>query len=140
MALVDQDEASARLASARSGHLATIRPNGRPHLVVITFAMVGDDVVTAIDEKPKTTQRLQRLVNVEANPAVSFLIDHYDEDWGRLWWVRVDGRATVHHDDGARDTAVEALVAKYPAYRDRPPQGAVISISRDRLSSWAYSG
>ena len=137
---MNQDEALARLADARSGHLATVRPDGSPHVVVITFAIVGDDVVTAVDEKPKTTRQLQRLVNVEANPAVSFLIDHYDENWAELWWVRVDGRATVHHDDDARDRAVEALTAKYPDYRARPPQGPVMSVSIDRVTSWAYTG
>jgi PPOX class probable F420-dependent enzyme len=128
------------LAGARSGHLATVRPDGSPHVVVITFAIVGDDVVTAVDEKPKTTRHLQRLVNVEANPAVSFLIDHYEENWVELWWVRVDGRATVLHHNDARDRAVEALAAKYPDYRDRPPQGPVMSVSMDRVTSWAYNG
>lgn len=128
------------MAGARSGHLATVRPDGSPHVVVITFAIVGDDVVTAVDEKPKTTRHLQRLVNVEANPAVSFLIDHYEENWVELWWVRVDGRATVLHHNDARDRAVEALAAKYPDYRDRPPQGPVMSVSMDRVTSWAYNG
>lgn len=137
---MNRDEALARLAGARSGHLATVRPDGSPHVVVITFAIVGDDVVTAVDEKPKTTRHLQRLVNVEANPAVSFLIDHYEENWVELWWVRVDGRATVLHHNDARDRAVEALAAKYPDYRDRPPQGPVMSVSMDRVTSWAYNG
>lgn len=137
---MSHSEILARLARARSGHLATVRPDGRPHVVVITFAIVDDTVATAIDEKPKTTRRLQRLVNIEANPAVSFLVDHYDDDWTRLWWVRIDGAATVHHRGELREQAVEALAAKYSQYVERPPEGPVIVISPDRISSWSYSG
>lgn len=134
-------EALSRLAASRSGHLATVRPDGRPHLVVVTFALIDDLVVTAIDHKPKTTQRLQRLVNIETNPDVSFLADHYaDDSWDTLWWVRVDGRAAIHEDGSQRIHAVEALVEKYDQYRDHPPEGPVIVISPDRVSSWASNG
>ena len=140
MAAVERTEALARLATARSGHLATVRPDGRPHMVVVTFAVVGDTVVTAIDHKPKTTERLQRLVNIEANPAVSFLVDHYDDDWARLWWVRVDGTAIIHQEGETWVTATDALAAKYAPYRDRPPEGPVIAISSDHVISWASNG
>ena len=128
-----------RLAAARYGHLATVRPDGTPHIVVITFAMVDGTVVTAIDEKPKTTLRLQRLVNLETNPAVSFLVDHYDDDWTRLWWVRIDGKASIHHADGLRARAIAELTAKYPQYVAETPTGPVIAITAERVSSWAYN-
>jgi len=140
MAAVERTEALERLATARSGHLATVRPDGRPHVVVVTFAVVGDTVVTAIDHKPKTTERLQRLVNIEANPAASFLVDHYDDDWDRLWWVRVDGTATIHQKDERWVTATDALAARYPPYRDRPPEGPVIAISPEHVIGWASNG
>jgi PPOX class probable F420-dependent enzyme len=106
-------------------------------VVVVTFALSNDEVVTAIDQKPKDTQRLQRLVNIEANPAVSLLVDHYEEDWERLWWLRIDGRATIHHSGHTRDGALESLIEKYPQYRDQPPTGPVIAIAMESVTFWA---
>lgn len=114
-----------------------MRPDGRPHVVVVTFALSGDSIVTAVDDKPKTTHRLQRLVNIEAHPEVSLLVDHYEEDWDRLWWVRFDGSATIHHRGEVWDDAVASLVAKYPQYRDRSPRGPVIALSRREVTAWS---
>lgn len=136
MGRVDRAEALIRLAAAPSGHLATIRPDGKPHIVVVTFAVTGGNIVTAIDHKPKTTSRLQRLVNIEANRSVSFLVDEYDEDWSRLRWVRVDGPASIHHSGEIWGRAIEALAAKYPQYAERQPEGPVIAISPDRMTGW----
>lgn len=133
---MDRAESLIRLAGARSGHLATVRPDGGAHVVVVTFAVSGGSIVTAIDHKPKTTTRLQRLINIEANTTVSFLVDDYDEDWSRLWWVRVDGPATIHDSGAIRETGITALSAKYPQYADRPPQGPLIAISPDRVTGW----
>ena len=134
---MDRVEALARAASARAGHLATVNPDGTPHVVVVTFALVGGNVVTAIDHKPKTTIRLQRLTNIEANPRASFLVDHYEDDWDRLWWVRIDGVASVHVDGEIHSSAVEALVGKYEQYRVNPPSGPVIAITQEGVTSWA---
>lgn len=134
---MDPTENLDRLATAAVGHMATVRPDGRPHVVVITFALIDGFVVTAIDHKPKKTHRLQRLVNIAANPTASFLVDHYDHDWSQLWWVRVDGSASTHEEDGRRDQAVDALTAKYTQYRERPPEGPVIAIALDRISQWS---
>jgi PPOX class probable F420-dependent enzyme len=125
------------MAGARSGHLGTVRPDGRPHVVVVTFAVADGNIVTAIDHKPKRTERLQRLVNIEANPWVTFLVDHYENDWNRLWWARADGPASIHTSGDVRDVAIEALAAKYDQYRDRPPEGPVIVIEPDRVISWS---
>jgi PPOX class probable F420-dependent enzyme len=134
------DEPLDRVSGARVGHLATIRPDGRPHLVPMVFALIGGDVVTAIDWKPKGSRRLQRLVNIEHHPEVSFLVHHYAEDWDRLWWVRIDGTATIHDSDERRDEAIEALVAKYDQYHPNPPTGVVIWIETSVISAWASIG
>lgn len=130
-------EALGLLTRARSGHLATVRPDGRPHLVVVTFAVSGHRIVTAIDHKPKTTVHLQRLRNIEAGSGASFLVDHFEEDWGRLWWVRVDGPASIHGSGEIRDDAVSALAKKYNPYLARPPEGPVIAVEIDKVTSWA---
>lgn len=128
------------MASAPAGHLATVTPDGQPHIVVITFAVTEESVVTAIDHKPKTTHRLQRLANIEANPMASFLVDHYDDDWEQLWWVRIDGAASIHERGESRRRAVEALSSKYRQYQRTPPGGPVIAIARDRVSHWSSKG
>ena len=61
----------------------------------------GDTLYSAVDEKPKRTHRLQRLRNIEVNPRVEVLIDHYDDDWSRLWWVRLRGSARIVDDPHA---------------------------------------
>ena len=119
--------------------LATITPDGLPHLVPVVFAIAQDspDVIyTAVDAKPKTTRRLRRLANIEKTPNVSLLVDHYAEDWTRLWWVRVDGAATIHTDGAARESAHRLLRAKYPQYQSVPLDGPVIAIAVRRWSSW----
>lgn len=131
--MMDRSEALSRLAAGRSGHLATVRPDGKPHIVVVTFALVEDSVVTAIDHKPKRTQSLQRLRNIETNPTVSFLVDRYDEDWNALWWVRVDGTARI---ETIGETYNSALAAKYPQYLETPPEGPVIVITPEDVSGW----
>lgn len=133
---MDRAEALIRLGQAGSGHLATVRPDGRPHVVVVTFAVVDGKVVTAVDHKPKRTERLQRLVNVEANGWASLLVDRYEDDWDRLWWVRLDGPASIHRQGEMWSAAVDALAAKYPQYREQPPRGPVIVISPDRVTGW----
>lgn len=138
---MNRAESLDRLAAARSGHLATVRTDGRPHIVVITFALIDEYVVTAIDHKPKSTQRLQRIANIEVNPSASFLVDHYDDDdWASLWWVRVDGDAAVHDEGSLRHHAVEALIIKYSQYEEQPPKGPVITVALDEVRSWSSTG
>jgi PPOX class probable F420-dependent enzyme len=126
------------LLSARVGRLATTSDDGGPHIVPCCFAAIEDVVYIAIDRKPKTTLRLQRLANVEARPAASFLVDHYSDDWASLWWVRVDGRARIVDDGGERSVAIAALQEKYEQYRDDPPPGAVIALAISRWRGWSY--
>jgi PPOX class probable F420-dependent enzyme len=126
-----------RVAEARVGRLATVTPEGRPHLVPICFALAGDLLFSAVDAKPKRTQRLRRLENIAAHPDVAVLVDHYDEDWTRLWWVRVDGRARIVADEAERETALGRLAEKYEPYRASPPRGAVIAIEATSWRGWA---
>lgn len=116
--------------------LATVAPDGAPHLVPVVFAVDGDVIYTAVDAKPKKTQRLRRLANIEHNPAVSLLVDHYAEDWTQLWWVRVDGTATVAADGDTLSTGYRLLRAKYPQYQSVPLDGPVIAVSAKRWSGW----
>ena len=120
---------------ARVARLATVDPQGRPHVVPICFVLDGDTLYTAVDEKPKRTRALQRLRNIEANPNVEVLVDRYEEDWSRLWWVRLRGTARIVDDP----RAVELLAAKYPQYRDRPPSGPVIAVTIEERVEWKAS-
>lgn len=131
-------EARARFATARIARLATVDRTGRPHLVPVVFALDGDVIHTAVDHKPKRTMALRRLANVAANPAVSVLVDHYDDDWDRLWWVRADGTGTVFAGGHAR--SVDLLQQRYPQYAERPPAGPVLAIAVQRWSGWAADG
>ena len=127
----------ALLGAARVGRLATVRPDGGPHVVVCCFAVEGDRVWTAVDAKPKSGGRLQRLENVRANPRASLLVDHYEEDWERLWWVRVDGVAEVLDRGDEEERAIAALAARYPQYAEVRPGGPVIAIAIERLTGWS---
>lgn len=120
---------------ARVARLATVDPQGRPHVVPLCFALDGDTLYTAVDEKPKRTRALQRLRNIEANPNVEVLIDYYEDDWSRLWWVRLRGTARIVDDP----RAVELLAAKYPQYADRPPAGQVIAVAIEERVEWTAS-
>ena len=93
--MTNRKPARAAFASCRVVRLATVRPDGAPHLVPICFALEGDTLYSAVDHKPKASTALQRLANIAANPRVSLLADRYDEDWSLLWWVRADGTAHV---------------------------------------------
>jgi PPOX class probable F420-dependent enzyme len=124
--------------------LATVTPGGQPHLVPVVFAVAteprgGSDLVyTAVDAKPKATRRLRRLANIDSNPRVSLLVDHYADDWTQLWWVRVDGVATVHTDGAAVDLGYHLLRTKYPQYQSVSLDGPVIEVAVQRWSSWHH--
>lgn len=130
------DLARQRFAGVMVARLATVGPDGRPHLVPITFAVQEDRIYTAVDHKPKRTTNLRRLRNIAANPHVAVLADHYEADWQHLWWVRAEGVARVveHHAEGTR-----LLSLRYPQYRTDPPPGPVIVISAERWSGWSAS-
>jgi PPOX class probable F420-dependent enzyme len=125
-----------RVENARIARLATLTPQGRPHLVPICFALAGDVLYTAVDEKPKRSRRLQRLANVRAHPDVTVLVDHYDEDWSRLWWVRLNGAARIVEEGDELETALRLLADKYDQYRREPPGGPAIAIEIRDWRGW----
>jgi PPOX class probable F420-dependent enzyme len=138
---VTRDEALRRAHGARVARLATVRPDGRPHVVPLAFAIVRAGERTtlywAVDHKPKRSHRLARLVNLAANPAAEVVVDGYDDDWSRLWWVRLGGTGRVVVEKDERRVALEALVAKYRQYRERVPEGPVVALDVDAVTSWS---
>jgi PPOX class probable F420-dependent enzyme len=133
------DEARMRqlVATARVGRLATLAPGGRLHLVPICFALDADALYSAVDEKPKRSRRLQRIENVRARPEVAVLVDHYEEDWSRLWWVRLRGRGRVVERGREFELALRLLAERYDQYRQRPPPGPVLAIEIDEWRGWS---
>lgn len=156
MPFIDLPPALGRLvADARTATLATIRPDGRPRLVPICFAVAPPDASeagrlllhSALDEKPKGAadpRDLARVQDILARPAVELLVDRWDEDWRRLAWVRLGGTAALIGQDEAsaeRAAAIERLRAKYPQYRahrleDRP----ILRIAIEAVRWWSAEG
>ncbi|GLZ53829.1 TIGR03668 family PPOX class F420-dependent oxidoreductase [Actinomycetospora sp. NBRC 106378] len=135
MPTLGPDDARARFAAARVARLGTVTPSGAPHLVPVVFAVADDRVLIAVDQKPKRTRDLARLRHIEANPAVSLLVDEYSDDWSTLWWVRADGEASVRWD--ALDEARSLLADRYPQHAADPPEGPVIDVAVGRWSGWS---
>ena len=127
------------VARARVARLATLDSDGRPHLVPIVFALVGDTLYSAVDAKPKRSRRLRRIENARERPDVTVLVDRYDEDWTQLWWVRIRGRARVLDEGDEAAAALEALTAKYPQYREEPPGPPVLAIDVEDWRAWSAS-
>jgi PPOX class probable F420-dependent enzyme len=126
-----------RLVAARVARLATIDPDGKPHLVPIVFALEGDTLYSTVDRKPKRSPRLRRIENARARPDVTVLVDRYDDDWSRLWWIRLRGRARVLDGGDEHDRALELLSEKYDQYRAEPPDGPVLAIDIVETREWA---
>ncbi|MFI6505280.1 TIGR03668 family PPOX class F420-dependent oxidoreductase [Nonomuraea typhae] len=136
---MNEDDARRRFASARVARLATADSSAVPHLVPITFALDGDEVAFVVDHKPKRSTNLRRLRNIVQNPNVCLIVDEYDDDWARLWWVRADGHAEIHESGQVRDRAVAKLMDRYEQYRETPPQGPAVLITVSAWTGWAYS-
>ncbi|KAA0085361.1 TIGR03668 family PPOX class F420-dependent oxidoreductase [Mycolicibacterium sp. P9-64] len=133
-------DAQGAFAASGVAVLATVGSDSAPHVVPVVFAVSrgadGAKIYTAVDAKRKSTQRLRRLTNIAANPRVSLLVDHYDEDWSQLWWVRADGVAEIH-DTGEEMAAGYALLRhKYRQYDRIALDGPVVTVDVQRWSSW----
>lgn len=144
-----QDKASRELAlqrfsSERIAHLATAAADGRPHIVPFCFVVIDQALYSVIDDKPKRTHtRLRRLRNIEVNPRVSVLADHYEEDWKALWFVMVEGEAGLVTDSNEYRRARVALRSKYPQYLTMelaPAINPMIRVRIDRVVTWQGSG
>jgi PPOX class probable F420-dependent enzyme len=133
---MDRREALRRLGAARVGRLATVDPGGLPHVVPFVFVVSDETIYWAVDAKPKRSADLQRLANIEANPNVQVLVDHYEDDWTALWWVRASGPARVVIDEDERHRAVSLLAEKYPQDAAKPPPGPVVAIEVTRVTWW----
>jgi PPOX class probable F420-dependent enzyme len=126
-----------RVADSRVARLATLDPDGRPHLVPITFVLVGETLYSAVDAKPKRSRTLRRIENARRRPDVTVLVDHYDDvDWTRLWWVRLRGRARVLEAGEEAERALTLLARKYEQYRDAAPGPPVLAIDIDEWRAW----
>jgi PPOX class probable F420-dependent enzyme len=132
---VTAEEARHRFAAAPVARLATVSANGAPHLVPIAFVLLDETIYSVVDQKPKRTTDLRRLANVRATGRASILVDHYEDDWTRLWWVRADGTArTLGPDEPEARSSIEALKERYPQQR---PAGRVLAVDVDHWTGWS---
>jgi PPOX class probable F420-dependent enzyme len=138
---MDRAEATRRLTASKVGSIATVRPDGSPHVVPLVFAVSesGDGLMIywCVDDKPKRNRELQRLVNIRAHPAVEIEVNRYDDDWTELWWVRASGIAREVTSVDEREHALFALATKYAPYAAHPPSGPVVAIQVERVAGWA---
>ena len=130
------------LKQARVARLATLDAKNQPHIVPICFACDGDRFYSAVDLKPKRVpgERLKRLQNIQAVPRVALLIDEYDEDWKRLWYILIRGRAKLLPQSAQKERArvIRKLRAKYPQYAGGmlTDDAPVIRITPERITVW----
>src|SRR5258706_7049620 len=137
MNAMDEREMRHRIKTAMVARLAPVGPDGRPHIVPITFASADGSLYFAVDQKPKRTRNLQRLRNIVANPAVSVLVDHYEDDWSSLWSVRVDRTAHIVEEGPGFDEAISLLTARYRQYRSNCPAGPLVEVHGERMTRWS---
>jgi len=133
-------EIQRKLEVARIARLATVDANGRPHVIPVCFIWDGSCFYSAIDDKPKrvAANQLARVKNIQTTPHVSLVVDHYDEDWTRLWYVLVRGEAELVTIQSERRQAIQRLRTKYPQYdtgmlSDEAP---VVRITPARVVGW----
>jgi PPOX class probable F420-dependent enzyme len=128
------------LRSARTGHLATADAKGRPQVVPVCFVFDGQAIYSVLDAKPKTTplRQLRRVKNILANPQVSLVVDHYEEDWDKLQYILVSGDAELLESGEKWALAIAMLREKYPQYQAMDlDQSPVIKITPVRYSPWS---
>ena len=121
----------------RRGVMSTIDPDGSAHSVPVVFALVGDEIVSPIDHKPKTGVVMRRVRNLERDDRVTLLLDHYDEEWTRLAWLMVRGTAIV--DSTPSDDLIRALNVRYTQYTPDERHDALIRIRPIKLSWWSWT-
>jgi len=126
------------VSSRKVGHLATADRRGAPHVVPVCFALEGEALYITIDEKPKRADvPLKRLRNIAENPSAAVVVDRYDDDWKRLGWVMLRGRAEILTDGAEHARAQDALRARYPQLNDMQIGSLpVIAVRVERVTSW----
>ena len=130
---------SALIATEQVAHLATANAEGVPHVIPICFVYDGGCFYSVLDRKPKraSLSRLKRVRNILANPSVALVLDHYEEDWGRLWYVLVTGTAELVETGDEHGHAIALLVEKYQQYGDMDiSENPVIKITPTRFTCW----
>ena len=131
--------ASRLLRSARTAHLATTDKSGQPHVIPICFVFDGNHFYSPIDEKPKRAapSKLKRLKNIRENPSVALVTDRYEEDWRKLAYILVFGKARILQSGAKHRHAVKLLRRKYRQYRTMAiEQRPMIVIAPKRIVSW----
>jgi PPOX class probable F420-dependent enzyme len=128
-----------RVRTAKVARLATTDPDGRSHIVPIVFVLDRQTLYSAVDAKPKRSRRLRRVANARERPYVTVLVDHYEDDWSRLWWVSLRGRARVLDAGEEAERALRLLVEKYERYRREPPGRPVLAVDILEWRSWDAS-
>ena len=127
------------LARAPVGHLATAGANGVPHVIPVCYALMDGMIYSVLDQKPKRASltRLRRVRNILANPRVSLVVDHYEENWKRLWYILISGTAELLEEGGERPAAIQVLREKYAQYRlMKIDPNPVIKITPSHVVSW----
>jgi len=132
--------ASELVEAARVAHLGLLDPDGRPRVMPVTFARVGASLWSAIDSKPKRAhgEDVARVRWLRASPHAALTIDRYDDDWSRLAWVQIACAAAVAPVEGHGEV-LDALAARYAAYRSEPPPGPLIELRPRRILFWSAS-
>ncbi len=129
------------LAHAPVGRLATADANGLPHVIPVCYALMDGMIYSVLDQKPKraTFTRLRRVRNILVNPRVSLVVDHYEANWERLWYILISGHAELLEEGEERPSAIQVLREKYAQYRamnlDPNP---VIKITPSHVVSWGF--
>jgi PPOX class probable F420-dependent enzyme len=139
MATLNRDEMRRRATQARVARVATYDDCGQIHLVPVTFVLDGERLYSPSDAGPR---RAKRLRNLEDDSRVAVLIDVYDEDWSRVWWVRLRGAGRAIDAGPEYERARTLLAQKYPQFRDAPPgeaAGPIMIVDIADWSGWAYS-
>ena len=121
--------------------MATVDATGKPHTVPICYVYVSGLIYTPIDIKPKSVPAysLGRIKNICSNPFVSIVIDKYYEDWDRLYYVKISGRASLLEDSEEYDNSLMSLCEKYAQYGDMNLLSLALPVIRVmplRIVSW----
>lgn len=137
---IDEATARSRVEAARVARLATVDPDGRPNLVPFCPVLDDDTIYFQVDRKPKSKTSLKRVENIFARPdAVTVLIDHYEEDWERVWWVRLRGSGRILTAGPEYERADRLLRLKFPQVRSDPKPPAVVAIDITDWRTWSYT-